>query len=66
MTRTVEGIEDLSLDQAAEILGTKTTKDTVNAALKDVVRRRLVAQFFDEMRSKDPKDLEETRVEAWQ
>ncbi|MFF0432014.1 type II toxin-antitoxin system VapB family antitoxin [Streptomyces sp. NPDC004327] len=33
-------VDDLALAEAAEILGTKTKKDTVNAALREVARRR--------------------------
>ncbi|MER5306309.1 type II toxin-antitoxin system VapB family antitoxin [Streptomyces sp. NPDC002773] len=32
-------VDDLALAEAAEILGTKTKKDTVNAALREVARR---------------------------
>ncbi|MFF6791467.1 Arc/MetJ family transcription regulator [Streptomyces filamentosus] len=32
-------VDDLALAQAAEILGTKSKKDTVNEALREVARR---------------------------
>lgn len=38
--RTLVDIDDEALDAAAEILGTSTKKDTVNAALAFVVQRR--------------------------
>lgn len=65
MAKTVEGIEEPALAEAQQILGTETTKDTVNAALREVVRRKIAAQFVAEMRSRDPKELEEARASAW-
>ncbi len=65
MTRTVEGVEELMLEEAQNILGTKSNRDTVNAALREVVRLRLVEQFFADMSSKDPQELEQMRAEAW-
>jgi len=64
-TKTVEGVEEPALDEASRILGTESNKDTVNAALRDVVRRRLVEQFFSDMSKRDPEELERTRAEAW-
>ncbi|MFD4374761.1 type II toxin-antitoxin system VapB family antitoxin [Streptomyces sp. NPDC058486] len=32
-------VDDAALEQAAEILGTKTKKETVNEALREVARR---------------------------
>jgi Arc/MetJ family transcription regulator len=65
MTRTVEGVEELMLEEAQKILGTKSNRDTVNAALREVVKLRLVEQFFANMSSKDPQELEQMRAEAW-
>ena len=66
MAKTVEGIEEPVLAKAQEILGTATTRDTVNAALREVVRRKIVAQFLSDMRSMEPAELEKTRAAAWQ
>jgi Arc/MetJ family transcription regulator len=65
MTKTVEGVEELTLEEAQKLLGTKSNRDTVNAALREVVRRKLVEQFFADMRSRDPEELDEARSAAW-
>ncbi|WP_212998753.1 type II toxin-antitoxin system VapB family antitoxin [Winogradskya consettensis] len=39
MTRTSIDIDDVALAEAAAFYGTKTKKDTVNAALRDVAVR---------------------------
>jgi Arc/MetJ family transcription regulator len=39
MTKTPIEIDDEALAAAAEVLGTKTKKDTVNAALREVSQR---------------------------
>ncbi len=39
MTKTPIEIDDEALETAAEVLGTKTKKDTVNAALREVGQR---------------------------
>nr|WP_233153335.1 type II toxin-antitoxin system VapB family antitoxin [Kineosporia sp. R_H_3] len=39
MTKTPIEIDDEALAAAAEVLGTKTKKDTVNAALREVSER---------------------------
>ncbi|HEY3007435.1 MAG TPA: type II toxin-antitoxin system VapB family antitoxin [Micromonosporaceae bacterium] len=39
MTRTMVDIDEDSLAQAARVLGTRSKKDTVNAALREVVER---------------------------
>jgi Arc/MetJ family transcription regulator len=43
MTETLIDIEDELLDEAATVLGTSSIKDTVNAALADVLRVRAAA-----------------------
>jgi Arc/MetJ family transcription regulator len=65
MTKTVEGVEEPTLEEAQKVLGTKSNRDTVNAALREVVRRELVEQFFAHMRSRDPEELDEARSAAW-
>jgi Arc/MetJ family transcription regulator len=53
MPKTVIDIDDEALAKAAELLGTATKKDTVNAALRDVVARHArvgaVAEFLDDL-----------------
>ncbi len=49
MIKTAIEIDQDALERAAEVLGTKTSKDTVNAALREVgqriVRLRALAQL---------------------
>lgn len=47
MTKTLVDIDDDLLAQAAAELGTTTKKDTVNAALSEVVRRRAAARLIE-------------------
>jgi Arc/MetJ family transcription regulator len=49
MKTTVDVDRELA-DEAAEILGTKTLKDTVNAALREVVRKEHLKQLADSVR----------------
>ncbi|MFE0454936.1 type II toxin-antitoxin system VapB family antitoxin [Streptomyces sp. NPDC058914] len=42
-------VDDEALSEAAEILGTKTKKDTVNAALLEVAKRRRRLKALDEL-----------------
>ncbi|WP_112466092.1 type II toxin-antitoxin system VapB family antitoxin [Streptomyces triticisoli] len=42
-------VDDEALSEAAEILGTKTKKDTVNAALLEVAKRRRRLRALDEL-----------------
>ena len=46
MTRTVIGVDDEMLAEAAGIFGTTTAAATVNAALEDAVKRRKRASFL--------------------
>jgi Arc/MetJ family transcription regulator len=45
MSKTLIDVDREMLAQAQQILGTSTLKDTVNGALRDVVRRWAVAEF---------------------
>lgn len=65
MGTTVEGVEEITLKEAQKLLGTKSTRDTVNAALRQVVRQKLVEQFFADMRKRDPEELDQARKDAW-
>ncbi|PZT70581.1 DUF2191 domain-containing protein [Streptomyces sp. SW4] len=42
-------VDDEALSEAAEILGTKTKKDTVNAALLEVAKRRRRLKALEEL-----------------
>jgi Arc/MetJ family transcription regulator len=45
MTRTTVDVDDRALAAARRELGTKGLSDTVNAALRDTVRRRALRDF---------------------
>lgn len=47
MGTTQINLDDVSLAEAAEILGTKTKVDTVNTALRAVVRQHRQRQMLD-------------------
>ncbi|MDT0318308.1 type II toxin-antitoxin system VapB family antitoxin [Streptomyces millisiae] len=50
MSRTVIDLDDEALAEAARHLGTETKKDTVNAALREIVDRRRRAAAIARMR----------------
>ncbi|MFE5493924.1 type II toxin-antitoxin system VapB family antitoxin [Streptomyces virginiae] len=50
MSRTVIDLDDDALAEAAQLLGTTTKKDTVNAALREVADRRRRAAAIERMR----------------
>lgn len=52
MTRTTVDVDDLALAAARRELGTKGLSETVNAALRDAARRR-VLKGFDVVRDVD-------------
>lgn len=49
MARTMIEIDDEALAEAAAVLGTKTKKDTVNTALREVVARMRRIEAMTEM-----------------
>lgn len=49
MTKTFVEIDDDALADAAEVSGARTTKDTVNAALREVSARRRRRRALDEL-----------------
>lgn len=51
MSMTAVDIDDTALEQARTILGTRTKKETINAALREVVRRRAAAELVDLLKS---------------
>lgn len=50
MTKTLIDVDDSLLSQVAEVLGTRTKKETVNAALAEVLRVRAANQFLRSVR----------------
>jgi Arc/MetJ family transcription regulator len=66
MSSTVDGVDADALAAAQQALGTAGSQDTVNAALREVVRQKLVHAFVDRMSRSDPEELERLRDEAWQ
>jgi len=69
MTKTPIDVDDALLAKAAEILGTKTKKDTVNGALADVVRREMIHRHLERLKRDGLGDYGEDhrrlREEAW-
>jgi Arc/MetJ family transcription regulator len=51
MAMTAVDIDDQVLDRARAILGTRTKKDTINAALREVVRRQAAADLVELLKS---------------
>jgi Arc/MetJ family transcription regulator len=62
MTRTTVDVDDRALAAARRELGTKGLSDTVNAALREATRRRVLSEF-DVRRDIDgtPKEVREGR-----
>ncbi|GAT65320.1 antitoxin VapB6 [Planomonospora sphaerica] len=50
MTKTLIDLDDEALAEAARLLGTSSKKDTVNAALREIVDRRRRAAAVARMR----------------
>lgn len=48
--KTTVDVDRKLADEAAEILGTKSLKDTVNGALREVVRQQLLRALAQEVR----------------
>jgi Arc/MetJ family transcription regulator len=67
MAKTLIDIDEKWLDKAAELLGTKTKKDTVNRVLEEWVKSQLRMQFVEWMSSDDAPDVldPKTRISAW-
>lgn len=68
MTRLTIAINDALVEQAREVLGTRTKKDTVDAALREVVRRARLAAIEKHCGTLDlgfsREDLLKQRVES--
>lgn len=67
MSMTAVDIDDTALDQARAILGTKTKKETINAALREVVRRQAAAELVRLLKSEaiEIRDHQELRRLNW-
>ena len=63
---TVENVDDERLAQAASMLGTESPQDTVNQALREVVRIRMISDYVDLMKRIVSEDDADPRVGAWQ
>ncbi|MFF3669738.1 type II toxin-antitoxin system VapB family antitoxin [Microtetraspora malaysiensis] len=50
MTKTLIDLDDEALAEAAKLLGTSSKKDTVNAALREIVDRRRHSAAIARMR----------------
>jgi Arc/MetJ family transcription regulator len=50
MTKTLIDLDDEALTEAARLLGTSSKKDTVNAALREIIDRRRRAAAVARMR----------------
>jgi Arc/MetJ family transcription regulator len=64
MTKTLIDVDDDLLAQAQEILGTTTKKDTINAAIREIVRRAMVDEFIVMGRAGAFADLADPEVMA--
>jgi Arc/MetJ family transcription regulator len=57
------------VDDAREVLGTKTTTDTVHTALREVVRSKLLHRLdqrrFDDLTPEALANLRRTRPDLW-
>ncbi|CAM5444784.1 hypothetical protein SALBM135S_06695 [Streptomyces alboniger] len=65
MGPSVEDVDESALEEAQRVLGTTNRRDTVNAALREVARQKLVDEFLVMMSSREPDELERLRNEAW-
>ncbi len=69
MAKHLVDIDDENLEKARELLDTRTIKDTVNAALEEVIslqlRRNLLAQLQDRDVFDFGEDPDEFRASGW-
>lgn len=64
-SEVVEGVDQDALRQAEAMLGTSSPRDAVNEALRELVRRRLVTEYFDFLAALPLTDPEDLRAQAW-
>jgi Arc/MetJ family transcription regulator len=67
MAMTSVDIDDEALEQASRILGTKTKRDTLNAALREVIRARAAAELVEFLSSDaiEYRDHRTLRRDSW-
>jgi len=61
--KTTVAIDEEVLAQARQVLGTSGIRDTIDAALREVVDARPRARHIERLASRS--DLERLRAEAW-
>lgn len=61
----LQGIDQEALQEAQRALGTQNPTDTVNAALRQVARTRVIAAMLDEYAARDASELDRLRDNAW-
>jgi Arc/MetJ family transcription regulator len=66
MGKTLIDIDNDLLMQSQQILGTATKKDTVNCALREVVRRHAAEEFIELARAGAFDDLIDRTERVWQ
>lgn len=64
MHKTALRLDEELLAQARDLLGTRTTTETVHAALAEVVARRARERLFERLRAQDGIDLADDEVMA--
>jgi len=67
MRKTTLTIDDDKIAQAREILGTTGITDTIDAALRETIRRAAAERLIERMSTMDGLDLADpqTRADAW-
>jgi Arc/MetJ family transcription regulator len=68
MSRTLVDVDPALLTAASEVLGTRTKKDTVTAALRAAVAAAAQRRELDMIRTgawADPDNLDSVRTDAW-
>jgi Arc/MetJ family transcription regulator len=68
MSRTLVDVDPDLLTAASEVLGTRTKKDTVTAALRAAVAAAAQRRELDMIRTgawADPDNLDSARTDAW-
>jgi hypothetical protein len=63
----VVGVDEKALAEAERMLGTASPRDTVNQALREVIRKKLVSEYVEMLRTREllPEPVDEIRTEAW-
>jgi hypothetical protein len=61
--KTTLAIDDEILSRARDVLGTRGIRDTIDAALQEVIDARLRVRHIERLASMP--DLERLRAEAW-